>query len=395
MREAYVVDAVRTPRGRRSVPKKDFVGEFANTHPALLGAALADALLERNPSMPPEMVEDLFYGVVIADKEQAANMGRTIVLMSEKLPITTSGITMNRACSSGMQAHAFANASIKVGDYDVLMAGGGEHMNMCPIDGDWDLEHMPFPAEMFEKHNVVMQGVSAEMIAEKYNISQEAIDEFGVRSHQLAHAATQAGKFKNEIIPITYKDRDGNEQVLDYDSNIRPETTLEKVKKLGRPFKEGGKVHAAASSAIVDGASLALWASEDACKEYDLKPWIKMIASTNAGVEMDIMLDGVIPGTELALKRAGLTVEDIDLFEINEAFAPVVLSWMQELKVPIEKVNVNGGAIAMGHPLGGTGGILMATLFNELERQDKRFGLLTMCAAYGQSGTIIFERLPR
>jgi acetyl-CoA acyltransferase len=231
MREAYVVDAVRTPRGRRSVPKKDFVGEFANTHPALLGAALADALLERNPSMPPEMVEDLFYGVVIADKEQAANMGRTIVLMSDKLPITTSGITMNRACSSGMQAHAFANASIKVGDYDVLMAGGGEHMNMCPIDGDWDLEHMPFPAEMFEKHNVVMQGVSAEMIAEKYNISQEAIDEFGVRSHQLAHAATQAGKFKNEIIPITYKDRDGNEQVLDYDSNIRPETTLEKVKK--------------------------------------------------------------------------------------------------------------------------------------------------------------------
>ncbi len=394
MRDAFVIDAVRTPRGRKSVPKKDFVGEFANTHPALLGATLVDALLERNPSMPPEKVEDLFYGVVIADKEQAANMGRTIVLNSN-LPVTTSGITMNRACSSGMQAHAFANASIKTGDYDILMAGGGEHMNMCPIDGDWDLEHMPFPAEMFEKHNVVMQGVSAEMIAEKYNISQEAIDELGVRSHKLAHEATQAGKFKNEIIPITYKDKDGNEQVLDHDSNIRPGTTLEKVKKLGRPFKEGGKVHAAASSAIVDGASLALWASEDSCKEYGLKPWIKMIASTNAGVEMDIMLDGVIPGTELALKRAGLTIDDIDLFEINEAFAPVVLSWMQELKVPIEKVNVNGGAIAMGHPLGGTGGILMATLFNEMERQDKQFGLLTMCAAYGQSGTIIFERLPR
>jgi acetyl-CoA acetyltransferase family protein len=312
-----------------------------------------------------------------------------------KLPVTSSGITMNRACSSGMQANAFANACIRIGDYEILMAGGGEHMNMCPIDGDWDLEHMPFPAEMFEKYNLVMQGQSAEMIVEKYNISQDAIDEFGVRSHQLAHAATQAGKFKNEIIPITYKDKDGNEQVLDYDSSIRPGTTLEKVKTLPRPFKEGGKVHAAASSGIVDGCSLALWASEDACKEYGFKPWAKILASVNAGVEPDIMLDGVIPGTQQALKRVGLTVDDIDLFEINEAFAPVVLALMQELNIPMEKVNVNGGAIAMGHPLGGTGGILMATLLNELEKQDKRYGLLSMCAAYGQSGTIIFERLPR
>ena len=394
MREAYLIDTVRTPRGRRSQPKHDFVGEFANTHPAMLGVALVHALLERNPSLPPEKVEDLFYSVVQACNEQAANMGRTIVL-SSNLPVTTSGITMNRACSGALQAIAFANASIRIGDYDVLMAGGGEHMNMCPIDVEWDFDRMPFPQELFEKHNLVTQGVSAEMIVDKYNISQEAIDEFGVRSHKLADAATKAGKFKNEIIPITYKDKDGNEQVLDYDSSIRPDTSLEKIAKLSRPFKENGKIHAVASSAIVDGASLSLWASEDACKEYDLKPWAKILASVNAGVEMDIMLDGVIPGTELALKRAGLTVDDIDLFEINEAFACVPIAWMNELNIPIEKVNVNGGAIAMGHPLGGTGGILMATLLNEMDRQDKQFGLVSMCAVYGQSGTMIFERLLR
>ncbi len=394
MREAYVVDAIRTPRGRRSQPKHDFVGELANIHPALLGAALVNALLERNPTLPPEKVEDLFYSVVMADFEQAANMGRTVVLTSN-LPVTSSGITMNRACSGAMQTNAFASASIRVGDYDILMAGGGEHMNMVPIDREMDFERLPFPQEMLEKHNLVTQGISAEMIVEKYNISQEAIDEFGVRSHQLAHAATEAGKFKNEIIPIPYKDKDGKEQVLDYDSAIRPDTTLEKVAKLSRPFKENGKIHAAASSGIVDGASLALWASEDACKEYGLKPRAKLLASANYGVEMDIMLDGVIPGTKLALERAGLTVDDIDLFECNEAFACVPIAWMNELNIPIEKVNVNGGAIAMGHPIGGTGGILMATLINELEKQDKKLGLLTMCAAYGQSGTMIFERIPR
>ena len=321
-------------------------------------------------------------------------MGRTIIL-SSKLPVTTSGITMNRACSGAMQTNAFANASIRIGDYDILMAGGGEHMNMCPIDGEMDFNHLPFPQEMFAKNNLVTQGQSAEMIVDKYNVSQKAIDEFSVRSHKLAHAATEAGKFKNEIIPITYKDRDGNEQILDYDSNIRPDTSLEKVAKLSRPFKENGKIHAAASSAIVDGASLALWASEDACKEYGFKPWAKILASVNAGVAMDIMLDGVIPGTKLALKRTGLTVDDIDLFEINEAFAPVPIAWMNELNIPIEKVNINGGAIAMGHPLGGTGGMLMATLLNEMDRQDMKLGMVTMCAAYGQSGTMIIERLPR
>ena len=165
MREAYVIDADRTPRGRRSQPKHGFVGEFANIHPATLGVALVNALLERNPTLPPEKVEDLFYSVVLAEKEQAANMGRTIVL-SSNLPVTSSGITMNRACSGAMQAIAFANASIRIGDYDILMAGGGEHMNMCPIDGEMDFDHLPFPQEMVAKNNLVTQGQSAEMIVD-------------------------------------------------------------------------------------------------------------------------------------------------------------------------------------------------------------------------------------
>jgi acetyl-CoA acetyltransferase family protein len=392
MQEAYIIDAVRTPRGRRSRPKKDFYGEFAEIHPATLGATLVNALLERNTNLVPETVEDLFYSTVIADKEQAANMGRTVVLASE-LPETTSGITMNRACSGALQANAFANATIKVGDYDILMAGGGEHMNMCPIDGAMDYDHLPFPQEVFDNHNLITQGQSAEMICEKYNLNQAEIDEFSVRSHELAHAATEAGKFKNEIIPIPYKDKDGNDQVLDWDSNIRQGTTVEKITALPRPFKEGGLMHAASSSAIVDGSSLLLWASGEACKKYGFKPKAKILSNANAGVHVDIMLDGVIPGTELALKKAGLTIDDIDIFEINEAFASVPVAWMNTLNIPMDKVNVNGGAIAMGHPLGATGGILMATMLNEMERQDYRYGLITMCAAYGQSGTMILERV--
>ncbi len=394
MRNAYVVDAIRTPRGRMSRPKKNFVGEFANIHPATLGAMLVDAMLERHPSLPPEKVEDLIYSTVIADKEQAANMGRTVTLTSS-LPETSSGITINRACSGALQASAFASACIRVGDYDVLMAGGGEHMNMCPIDGSMDYDHLPFPKELFDKYNMITQGQSAEMICDKYNLNQQEIDEFSARSHKLAHAATEAGKFKNEIIPVTYTDQDGNQKVLDRDASIRPDTTAEKITNLPRPFKPDGTglIHAAAASAIVDGSSMVLWASDDACKEHNLKPKAKILASTNAGVKPDIMLDGVIPGTELALKRAGLKMDDIDIFEINEAFACVPVAWMNTLGIPIEKVNVNGGAIAMGHPLGATGGILMATMLNEMDRENLRYGMITMCAAYGQSGTMILERI--
>ncbi len=392
MREAYLIDIVRTPRGRMSRPKKGFVGEFAKIHPASLGAMVVNALLERNPTLPPEKVEDIIYSTVIICKEQATDIARNIALAAN-LPVTTSGVVISRYCSGALQANQFANSCIRTGEYDVVMAGGGEHMNMCSIGSNTDPDHSPFPPEMLEKYKINSQGVAAEIIADKYNISQEEINEFSVSSQQKAMAATEAGKFDNEIIPIKYTDADGNEKVLDWDSNIKPNTSVDVIDKLSRPFKEGGKIHAAAASGIVDGAALSLWVSEDQIKEYGLKPRAKIVSTANYGVLPSEMLDGIIPGTELALKRAGLTISDIDLFEINEAFASVPLALINTLKIPMEKVNVNGGAIAMGHPLGGTGGILLATMLNELERQNLRYGLVTMCAAQGQSGTLVVERL--
>lgn len=392
IREAYLIDAVRTPRGRLSRPKKNFFGELSNIHPASLGAMLVNGLLERNPNVPPEKVEDVIYSTTLVMKEQATDIARNIVLASN-LPVTTSGVHINRYCSGALQANQFASASIKIGDYDIVMAGGGEHMNMCAIPTEQDKEHSPYPPEMLKKYKLNSQGVAAERIAAKYKLNQNEINEFSAASQKKADIATRAGKFKNEIIPIKYKDSDGTEKVLDWDSSIKADTTAETINQLPRIFKEGGLIHAAASSGICDGCSLALWASEDQVKELGLKPRARILSTANYGVDPGEMLDGVIPGTELALKRAGLKLSDIDRFEINEAFASVPLAWMKTLKIPGEKVNVNGGAIAMGHPLGATGGILVATVLNELERENLRYGLITLCAAQGQSGTMIIERL--
>ena len=392
MREAYLIDAVRTPRGRQSKPKKGIVGELANVHPVLLGAMLANSLLERNSSLPPEKIEDLIYSTATVCKEQATDIARNIVLSSD-LPVTTSGVHLNRYCSGALQASAFASASIRVGDYDATLAGGGEHMNMCPINSDMDFQRLPFPPLMMQKHPLSTQGQAAENVCEKYNLNQEEIDEFAVWSNQKAHAAWEAGKFDNEVIPVPYKDADGNEQLFKRDSHIKPDTTVEKLAKLPRPFKPGGMVHAGNSSGICDGSSMALWVAEDLCKEFNLKPRAKVLSNANFGVTPKIMLDGVIPATELALKRAGLNIDDIDLFEINEAFACVPVAWMKELNIPREKVNVNGGAVAMGHPLGCTGGVLLATILNELEKRDQKRGLITLCAALGMSHAMIIERV--
>lgn len=393
MRESYLIDAIRTARGRLSRPKKGFKGELADIHPTTLGAALANAILDRNPNLPADKIEDLIYSTTIAVKEQAQDIARWIVLAS-RLPQTVSGVHINRFCAGSLQANAFASASVRAGDYDVVLAGGGEHMNRVPMGSDRDdPERLPITPEVRKKYKIVPQGVSAEIIAEKYGIKQEEINAFSVRSQQKAHAATRAGKFKNEIVPIAYKDREGNETVLDRDTHIKPDTSAEKINGLPRPFKENGLIHAAASSGICDGASMALWVSGTVAEEFGLKPRARIVSNANCGVDPQEMLDGVIPGTKLALKRAGLRLEQIDRFEINEAFASVPLAWMKTLGVPQEKVNVNGGAIAMGHPLGATGGILLATMINELERENLRYGLITLCAAQGMAGTMIIERL--
>ena len=393
MRDCYLIDAVRTARGRLSRPKKGFKGELADIHPTTLGATLANAILERNPSLPADKIEDLIYATTIAVKEQSQDIARWVVLAS-RLPQTVSGVHINRFCSGSLQASAFANASIRVGDYDAALAGGGEHMNRVPLGSDRDdPEKLPITQEVRVKYTIVPQGVSAEIIAAKYGISQEQINEFSVRSQQRAHTATEAGKFKNEIIPISYIDPNGTTKVLDRDTHIKPDTTVEKINGLPRPFKEKGLIHAAAASGICDGASMALWVSDEIANVYSLKPRARIVSNANYGVDPQEMLDGVIPGTKLALKRAGLHLDQIDRFEINEAFASVPLAWMKTLGVPEKKVNVNGGAIAMGHPLGATGGILLATMINELERESLRYGLITLCAAQGMAGTMIIERL--
>lgn len=392
MRNAYLIDAVRTPRGRQSKPKKGFVGELANVHPVAMGALLANALLERNPSLPPERIEDLLYSTATVCKEQATDIARNIVL-SSNLPVTTSGLHLNRYCSGALQASAFASASIRVGDCDVAMAGGGEHMNMCPINSDIDFKRIPFPPAMMQKHPLGSQGQAAEIICEKYGLKQEEVDEFSVWSQQKAHAAIEGGKFDKEIVPVPYKDADGKDQLLTRDTHVKPDATVEKMATLPRPFKPGGMIHAGNASGITDGASLAVWASEDVCQEFGLKPRAKILSNANYGVVPREMLDGVIPGTELALKRAGKTIDDIDLFEINEAFACVPVAWMKTLNIPRDKVNVNGGAVALGHPLGCTGGILLAGVVNELERRGQKLGLITMCAALGMSHSMVIERL--
>lgn len=393
MQESYLIDAIRTPRGRLSRPRSNFTGELARMHPVTLGGLLVNAMMERHPSLAPGKIEDLIYATTIAVREQAHNIARYIVLDS-RLPPSVSGIHVNRYCSGSLQANAFANASVMAGDYDVVLAGGGEHMNMVPMGADRaDPEHLPLTGRIRSKYEIAHQGLSAEIVAEKYGLSQQEIDEYSARSHRRAHAATAAGHFRNEIVPIAYTDPDGTERVLDTDTNIKPDSRVEAMQNLPRPFKEGGKIHAAASSGICDGASLALWASADMVKAHGLKPRARILANANFGVNPTDMLDGVIPGTALALKRAGLAIDDIDRFEINEAFACVPLAWMKAFDVPPEKVNVNGGAIAMGHPLGATGGILLATLINELEREKLRYGLISLCANLGLSGTMVIERI--
>jgi acetyl-CoA acetyltransferase family protein len=393
MRECYLIDAIRSPRGRLSRPKKGIVGELANIHPTTLAATLVDAMIDRHQSLPVEKIEDLIFAVNATVNEQAVNIARWVVLDS-KLPVTVSGVQINRACAGSLQACAFANASIKVGDYDVAMAGGVEHMNKVPIGSDRsDPEHLPITPNIHAKYKIVPQGMSAEIIAEKYDINQDEINEYSVKSQKKAHAAMEAGKFKNEIIPIPYTDQEGDAKILDRDTNIKANTTVEKINSLPRPFKENGLIHPAASSGICDAASLSLWASAETAKECGMKPRAKMVSYANSAVTPTEMLDGVIPGTKLALKRAGLSLEQIDRFEINEAFASVPLAWMKTLNIPEEKVNVNGGAIALGHPLGATGVILLSTMINELEREDLRYGLITVCAAQGLSGTMVIERL--
>jgi acetyl-CoA C-acetyltransferase len=385
MNTPYIIDLIRTPLGRGKLGSS-----LSEIHPVDLGAIPVKALLERN-KLPANSVEDLIFGCVTPIGEQGMNIARLIALVA--LDKSVPGVQINRMCSSGMQAVDFAVQAIKAGDYDLIIAGGIEHMGRVPMGMDGlPLPMSPNPgsslAESYlAKYSVKSMGQSGEMIAEKWGFTREQLDEFAIQSHQKAFFAQENGYFKNEIIPV----QTPSFGLVEKDEGIRGSIDKAKMATLTTPFKDNGVITAANASQITDGAAGILVASEHAIKRYNLKPRAKIIKSFVCGTDPEIQLTGPIPAIQGVLERTGLKIEDIDLIEINEAFASVVLATIRELGLPPEKVNVNGGAIALGHPLGCSGARILTTLVHELERRKLKRGLLSMCVGFGQGIATIVE----
>ncbi len=384
-REVVIVEAVRTPIGRGHREK----GYYKDVHPnALLGKTYTE-VLERTGIDAAE-VEDVVCGCVQQMGEQAFNVGRNAWLQAG-LPIETPATTVDRQCGSAQQAVNFAAALIAAGVHDCAIGSGVEHMGHLPFSAGLEGQKQfgqAFTPELFERHNLVPQGLSAEMIADKWEIPRSELDELGVRSHRLAHQATEEGRFEREIVPFQVN---GDTYVTD--QGIRPDTTLEKLSQLKPAFKEDGKITAGNSSQVSDGAAAVLLMAAEKAEALGLAPRARIIDQTTVGVDPVIMLTGPIPATRKMLDRNGMTIDDLDLIEINEAFAPVVAAWRRELEPDMDRVNVNGGAMALGHPLGSTGARLITTLLHELERSDKEIGLVTMCCGGGLGTGTIIQRI--
>jgi acetyl-CoA acyltransferase len=381
-REVVIVEAVRTPVGRGH-PEK---GYYRDTHPnELLGRCFTE-VIERT-GIPASEVDDVIGGCVQQFGEQSVNVTRNAWLQAG-LPLETPASTVDRQCGSAQQAVNFAAAMISAGVHDVVIGGGVEHMGHIPLGVGWkwvDDVGSPFPPALLERYGLVPQGLSAEMIAEKWEIPRSELDELAVRSHRLAHRATEEGRFERETIPFQV---DGSTYVSD--QGIRPDTSLEALAALKPAFKPDGRVTAGNASQISDGAAAVMLMSADKARELGVTPRARIVDQTTVGVDPVMMLTGPIPATRKLLERRGMTMDDIDLVEINEAFAPVVLAWARELKPDMDRVNVNGGAMAIGHPLGSTGARLITTLLHELERSDREIGLVTMCCGGGLgTGTLI------
>ena len=384
MTTAVIVDAVRSPLGRRN-------GKLAGTHPVDLAAHSLRALIERT-GIDPALVEDVIMGCVMQVGDQAVNVGRNAALAAG-FPEDTVGTTVDRQCGSSQQAAHFAAQGVIAGAYDVVIAAGVENMSRVPMGASFLSGSMPFGPEMLQRYpHLVPQGISAELIAEKWNISREDNDRFSVQSHVRAAQATAEGRFEREIVPIEVTTEDGTETMAT-DEGIRADSSMEKLAKLKPAFKPDGVVTAANSSQITDGSAAVLIMSEEKARELGLTPRARFHAFSLAGVDPVMMLTGPIPATTKVLARAGMTIDQMDIIEINEAFAPVVLAWEKEHHPDMAKVNPNGGAIALGHPLGCSGGRLMTTLLNELERTGGRWGLQTMCEGGGMANATIIERL--
>ncbi len=388
MTTAVIVDAVRTPLGRRNGKLKDW-------HPVDLAAETLKALQGRT-KINPELIDDVVMGCVMQVGEQAFNVGRNAVLAAG-WPSSVPGTTIDRQCGSSQQAAHFAAQGVMAGAYDIVVAAGVEVMTRVPMgsamaDGKYGFPFGPaVSARYAPEGGLVPQGISAELIADKWGITRDDMDAFGARSQQLARQATDEGRFATQIVPVMGADG----QLMSVDEGLR-ETTMESLAALKpafRPEEEGGRVTAGNSSQITDGASAMLIMSEEKARQMGLRPRARFVSFALAGDDPRLMLTAPIPATIKALAKAGLTMDDIDLTEINEAFASVVLAWEKELHPDMSKVNVNGGAIALGHPLGASGARLMTSLLNELERTGGRYGLQTMCEGGGMANATIIERL--
>ena len=388
MTTAVIVDAIRTPLGKRN-------GKLQNWHPVDLAAETLKALISRT-GIDPAVIDDVIMGCVMQVGEQGVNIGRNAVLAAG-WPDSIPGTTIDRQCGSSQQAAHFAAQGVIAGAYDVGVAAGVEVMSRVPMgssmaEGKFGFPFGPAVAARYESEGgLVGQGISAELIADKWGISRDDMDAFGVRSQEYAARATREGRFQAEILPVLGADG----AMMTQDEGLRDTTreSLGKLKPSFRPQEEGGRVTAGNSSQITDGSSAILIMSEEKAKALGLTPRARFVDFSLAGADPRFMLTAPIPATHKVLQRAGMTIEQMDLIEINEAFASVVLAWEKEHHPDMNKVNVNGGAIAIGHPLGCSGARLMTTLLNELERTGGRYGLQTMCEGGGMANATIIERL--
>lgn len=399
MKEVVIVDAVRTPIGK-------YKGALKTVRPDDLGAIVIKALLDRNPNLPADQIEDVVFGNANQAGEDNRNVARMSALLAG-LPITVGGTTINRLCGSGLDAVIYAARAIAIGEGDIYIAGGTESMTRAPLvmakpdaefpRGSMELQDTTIGWRFTNKKLEEMYGAesmpqTAENVAQRYAISREEQDQFAFKSQQRAKKAMENERFADEIVPVSLKDRKGNEVVVTQDEHPRPDTSLEKLAKL-RPIFEGGTVTAGNASGVNDGASALLLMSAEKAKELGLKPLAKYVVGAVAGLEPSVMGLGPIYATRKALNRANLSIEKIGLIELNEAFASQSIECIKQLELDQEKVNVNGGAIAFGHPLGASGARILTTLVHEMKKQNVQYGLATMCIGVGQGIAAIVENI--
>ncbi|WP_313236236.1 thiolase family protein [Sporosarcina ureae] len=382
MREAVIVEWVRTPVGKRN-------GVLSTVRAEDLAAKPLAEVIKR-AGIDAGLVEDVIFGCVSQVGEQSFDIARVAALQAG-YPVEVPGTTVDRQCGSSQQAVHFAAQAIISGDMDVVVAGGVESMSRVPM-GSSRLD-VKFSEEITSKYEMVHQGESAERIAEQWEISREEMDRYSLESNEKAVIARKEGRFDSEIMPIEVTLPDGTNMIVKDDEGPREDTTMEKLSSLKTPFRENGDVTAGNSSQISDGANAILLMSREKAEELGLKPKFKVLTRVVVGSDPTLMLTGPIPATQKALEKSGLTLDDIDIFEVNEAFSVVTIAWLKETGADPKKLNPNGGAIALGHPLGASGGRLMITMMSELERTGGRYGLQTMCEGHGMANATILERL--